>query len=168
MLLPDAIISDTTCPEETEAVASRLAPLLGAGDVLCLRGDLGAGKTTFTRGLVRALGSPALVSSPTFTLIHEYHGGTLLVFHIDAYRLRGPGELADLGFDEYLEQGGVTVIEWPERIEEALPPERLDVHLEETGEDDEQQQQRRRIRILPRGARWADLPMRWAEEARGV
>jgi tRNA threonylcarbamoyladenosine biosynthesis protein TsaE len=162
----DFLTMDAASPEETEAVASRLAPLLRSGDVLCLRGDLGAGKTTFTRGLVHALGSPALVSSPTFTLIHEYHGGTLPVFHFDAYRLRGPGELTDLGFDEYLDKGGVTVIEWPERIEEALPPERIDVYLEETGESDEQQQ-RRRIRILPRAARWADLPTRW-KEAHGV
>ena len=145
---------DAASPEETEAFAARLAPLLRASDMLCLRGDLGVGKTTFTRGLVRALGSPALVSSPTFTLIHEYHGGRLPIFHLDAYRLRGSGDLADIGFDEYRERGGILVIEWPERIEDALPPERADLYLEEPNGDDPQ---RRRIRVVASGERWEEL-----------
>lgn len=144
-----AMIVDVRSPEETAALAARLAALLQPGDVLCLSGDLGAGKTTFTRALVAALGSPAPVSSPTFTLIHEYHGGRLPVVHADAYRLRGPGDVPDTGLEEYLVEGaGVTVIEWPERIAAALPDERLDIALTDTGGD------ARQVRLTPHGERW--------------
>lgn len=140
---------DSISPEETAALAARIAAWLRAGDTLCLRGDLGAGKTTFTRALVAALGSAAPVSSPTFTLIHEYPGGRLPVYHADAYRLRGPRDVPDTGLEEYMGRGdGVTVIEWPERIEEALPADRLDITLEDTGEES------RRITLTPRGDDW--------------
>ncbi|MDX1934860.1 MAG: tRNA (adenosine(37)-N6)-threonylcarbamoyltransferase complex ATPase subunit type 1 TsaE [Capsulimonadales bacterium] len=133
---------------ETVRIADELAKRLAAGDVLCLSGDLGAGKTTFTRGLVAGLGSPALVSSPTFSLIHEYPGGRLPVYHVDAYRLRNAEEAEEIGLGEYLGRGdGVTVIEWPERIEPLLPDERLDIEL--IGRDEA-----RRIVLTPRGERW--------------
>lgn len=144
-------------PEETQATAGRLAALLRPGDVLCLRGDLGAGKTTFTRGLVAGLGSPTLVSSPTFTLIHEYPGGRLPVYHADAYRLRGAEDAETTGLDEYLERNdGVIVIEWPERIEAALPAERLDITLEDAGDD------ARRIVFVAGGERWGNFAAEWA------
>jgi tRNA threonylcarbamoyladenosine biosynthesis protein TsaE len=136
--------------EETGALAAVLAAELHPGDILCLSGDLGAGKTTFTRALVDALGSPAPVSSPTFTLIHEYAGGRLPVVHMDAYRLTGAVDTESIGLEEYLaRQDSVLVIEWWERIADALPPERLEVLLEETGDEE------RRITCTGRGERWA-------------
>lgn len=137
--------------EETAAFAGRLAPELRGGDVLCLHGDLGAGKTTFTRSLVRALGSPAPVSSPTFTLIHEYNGGRLPVVHVDAYRLSGPDEGEDIGLSEYLRRNdSVMVIEWPERIADLLPPARLDLTLTETGDSYEA----RSVTLMSSARRW--------------
>lgn len=132
----------------TGAVAVRVASLLMPGDVLCLSGDLGAGKTTFTRALVAALDSPALVSSPTFTLIHEYPGGRLPVYHVDAYRLRGSEDAVTIGLEEYFSRAdGVTVIEWSERIAELLPSEHLTITLTEEGEG-------RVIQLTPHGQRW--------------
>lgn len=109
-------------PDETAtvALAQSLAPRLRSGDVLGLDGPLGAGKTTFTRGLVAALGGdPIMVASPTFTLLHQYACQPPML-HLDAYRLSGPGDLAGLGFDELMEVGAIAVIEWAERVESAL------------------------------------------------
>jgi len=152
---------ETDSPEETQAIAARLATLLRPGDILCLRGDLGAGKTTFTRGLVAALGAPAaLVTSPTFTLLHEYHGGRLPVLHADAYRLTEAVDLDSIGLGEEMARGeAVVVLEWPERVESALPDERLDIALEETGEEG------RRITLTGRGARWVRLADEWENAA---
>jgi tRNA threonylcarbamoyladenosine biosynthesis protein TsaE len=106
---------------ETAAVASDLARSLTAGSVLLLSGDLGAGKTAFVRGLAEGLGiDPAAVSSPTFTLIQEYRGGRLPLHHVDLYRLRSI-EVDDLGLDELTLEGGVTAIEWPDRLPRELP-----------------------------------------------
>ena len=140
----------------THAVAARLADLLRPGDVLCLQGDLGAGKTTFVQGLARALGVPGPVSSPTFTLVHEHRGGRLPLFHGDVYRLAGPADLADLGWDDYLRASGVVVIEWADRIADALPAERLDIAITEGDEEG-----RRRIVFTGRGARWANFEAEW-------
>ena len=139
----------------THAVAARLAALLRPGDVVGLQGDLGAGKTTFVQGLARALGVPSPVSSPTFTLLHEHAGGRLALFHGDAYRLAGPADLADLGWDDILRAGGVAVIEWADRIADALPDERLDIQLAEADGGG------RRITLMGRGARWSELEARW-------
>lgn len=146
----------TETAEETEATGARLAALLQPGDLLCLSGDLGAGKTTFTRGLARGLDSSALVSSPTFTLIHEYGGGRLPVYHVDAYRLTGGRDAVFTGLEEYLERGdGVLVVEWWERIADILPAERLEIELTET--DDEGRQ----IRFNPQGVRWQNFATDW-------
>ncbi len=139
----------------TRALAARLAPLLQPGDVLCLYGDLGAGKTTFVQGLARALGVGAPVTSPTFTIVHEYHDARLPLFHFDMYRLAGPADLAGLPFDEYLSAGGVAVIEWADKITPALPAERLDICL---GEEDGAT---RRITLNGRGVRWAPVAAVW-------
>ena len=122
-----------------EAFSSRLAPRLLAGDILCLRGDLGAGKTTFSRFLVRALGGVLdTVSSPTFTLLHEYQSGNLPVFHMDAYRLQNESDAEDAGLMNYLEQNeGITLLEWPERLEKILPKNRLDIVFEISPDTDE-------------------------------
>lgn len=102
----------THTPAETEAVAFRLAQTLRPGDVLAMNGDLGAGKTAFVRGLARGLGYTGLVQSPTFTIVNEYLGGRLPLFHFDLYRLGSADELYDLGFDEYPDRGGVCAVEW--------------------------------------------------------
>jgi tRNA threonylcarbamoyladenosine biosynthesis protein TsaE len=106
---------------ETIAFARAWAQALVPNDVVALVGDLGAGKTHFVKGLLRGLESTEEATSPTFTLIHEYRGGRLPLFHFDFYRLNQLSELAEIGFDEYLDDGGVAVIEWADRFPEALP-----------------------------------------------
>lgn len=116
----DTIISKS--PEETIEVGIRLAEELRSGDVLALCGDLGAGKTHFTKGLVQGLGGdPDEVCSPTFTLVHEYRGGRLPVFHFDLYRLESARELSGVGWEDYLDEDGVMVVEWAEKFVERLP-----------------------------------------------
>lgn len=118
---PTLLPSTTYSPAETERLGQRLAALLVPGDVLALHGDLGAGKTHLVRGLCAGLGlDPEQVSSPTFTLVQEY-AGRVPVYHFDAYRLRHADELLELGFDEYVEAGGICVVEWPERVAVLLP-----------------------------------------------
>jgi len=116
----DTIISKS--PEQTIEVGIRLAEGLRSGDVLALCGDLGAGKTHFTKGVVWGLGGdPEEVCSPTFTLVHEYRGGRLPVFHFDLYRLESARELSGVGWEDYLDEDGVMVVEWAEKFEERLP-----------------------------------------------
>lgn len=116
----DTIISNS--PEETEAAGRRLALTLRKGAVVALIGDLGAGKTHFTKGLVEALGGDSAgVTSPTFTLVHEYREGSLPVFHFDFYRLEEASELRNTGWEEYLLEDGVVVVEWAERFPSVLP-----------------------------------------------
>lgn len=118
---------------ETHAVARDLAASLNAGDVLLLSGNLGAGKTTFVRGLADGLGIlPSEVSSPTFTLVHEYPGGRLALFHADLYRLEQVSA-EDLGLEEPNVAAGVLVIEWPDRLLRPMPVARR-IHLEATGD----------------------------------
>ena len=114
-------ISITHSEEDTQKVARDLATALNAGDVLLLSGDLGAGKTTFVRGLAEGLGiDPGEVSSPTFTLVHEYRGGRLTLYHADLYRLENTAT-NDLGLEEIGVQDGVLAIEWPDRLTHRLP-----------------------------------------------
>ena len=108
-------------PQETFDLGRRLAAELKAGDVLALAGDLGAGKTQFTKGLAAGLGVNASVTSPTFTLIHEYPGGRLPLYHIDLYRLESAVEALEMGIDDYLAGDGVTVVEWADKFEEIVP-----------------------------------------------
>jgi tRNA threonylcarbamoyladenosine biosynthesis protein TsaE len=116
-------------PEETRRWGAALGRLLRPGDLIALHGDLGAGKTTLTQGIAAGMGIRDEVTSPTFTLLHEYRG-PLPLFHLDPYRLERPGDVYDLGFEEYLERGGVTVIEWADRLEGVLPAERLALAIE--------------------------------------
>jgi len=116
---------------QTESIASELARTLKAGQTIALYGDLGAGKTQFVRGLVRGLGgNPKSVSSPTFVLLNIYDTTRLTVYHIDAYRVCGEADLEAIGFSELLEQGGIVVVEWADRIPQLLPPNRIDVQIE--------------------------------------
>ncbi|MDX1679755.1 MAG: tRNA (adenosine(37)-N6)-threonylcarbamoyltransferase complex ATPase subunit type 1 TsaE [Akkermansiaceae bacterium] len=107
--------------EEMIGIGRQCARQAVDGSVFILSGDLGAGKTHWTKGLVAGLGSPASVTSPTFGLVHEYTGGSLPVFHFDFYRLESAEELITIGWDDYLEREGVTVIEWGERFAELIP-----------------------------------------------
>ena len=110
----------THTPEETERLGECLAAKLQPGDVIAFYGDLGAGKTAFTRGLARGLGVMAPVTSPTYTIVNEYLGGVMPLFHFDMYRLESADDLFDIGWDDYLERGGVCAVEWSENVEEAL------------------------------------------------
>ncbi|BCJ87192.1 tRNA (adenosine(37)-N6)-threonylcarbamoyltransferase complex ATPase subunit type 1 TsaE [Effusibacillus dendaii] len=123
----------THTPEETKQIAKTLAELLGAGDVLTLAGDLGAGKTTFTQGLASGLGIEEAVSSPTFTLIREYEG-RIPLYHIDVYRLGEQAGGENLGWDEYFYGNGVTVVEWADFIKNWLPDEWLQIEIQKTGD----------------------------------
>ena len=118
---------ETPSPEETEILGTRLGALLAVGDLVDLRGDLGAGKTCFTRGLAQGLGIVDTVRSPTFTICHV-HRGSIPLFHLDAYRLEDPEELIVRGWDE-MRTHGVVAIEWGERVEELLPEDRIVVAL---------------------------------------
>ncbi len=115
--------------EETIAFGRQLAGSLRAGDVLALTGDLGAGKTCLVQGLAAGLNITHAVTSPTFTLIHEYRGGRLPLAHIDLYRLATASEAVNIGIEEYLSGAGVTVIEWAERIESLLPVQTKRIRL---------------------------------------
>lgn len=105
---------------ETEALGRRLAAALSPGAVVAYRGGLGMGKTAFTRGLARGLGYEGRVTSPTFTIVNEYEGGRLPLFHFDMYRLESEEELFDIGWEDYLHRGGVCVVEWSEKVAGAL------------------------------------------------
>ena len=124
----------THSPAETEAVGVALAKTLAPGAVIAYRGDLGAGKTAFTRGLARGLGYAEPVTSPTYTIVNEYLGGRMPLFHFDMYRLRSADDLWDIGWDDYLERGGVCAVEWSENVDQALE-DPITVTIEKTGED---------------------------------
>jgi len=124
----------TNSPEQTEAVGAALGKLLSPGTVIAYRGDLGAGKTAFTRGLARGLGYADPVTSPTYTIVNEYLGGRLPLFHFDMYRLRSSEDLWDIGWEDYLDRGGVCAVEWSENVEDALE-DALTVTIEKLGED---------------------------------
>jgi len=109
--------------EASQAFGESWAKELTGGEIFALHGVLGAGKTQLVKGLARGLGFEGDVTSPTFTLIHEYRGGRLPLYHIDLYRIRSEKEAVDLGIEEYLPSDGVTVIEWPDRIPTLLPPQ---------------------------------------------
>jgi len=139
---------NTIDPAETFQLAASLAELLQPGDVICLEGDLGAGKTTFTKGLAKGLDIKKTVNSPTFTIIKEYHG-RLPLYHMDVYRVADSYE--DLGFDEYFEGDGVSVVEWAHLIEEQLPTETLTIYLYHEGSE------KRKIVFVPKGTRYEQL-----------
>ena len=124
----------TNAPAETEAVGAALAQVLTPGTVIAYQGDLGAGKTAFTRGLARGLGCGEAVTSPTYTIVNEYLSGRLPLFHFDMYRLRSADDLWDIGWEDYLDRGGVCAVEWSENVTEAME-DAVIVRIEKTGED---------------------------------
>ena len=120
--------------KETEALGARLARSIPGGAVIAMYGDLGAGKTAFTRGLARGLGAAEPVTSPTYTIVNEYLSGRIPLFHFDMYRLKNSDDLFDIGWDDYLERGGVCAVEWSENVEDALE-DPIIVNIEKLGED---------------------------------
>lgn len=119
----------TTSPEQTWRIGELLGSRLGAGDFVCLYGDLGSGKTNFSYGIAQGLDvQEQYITSPTFTLVNEYQGRVPL-YHLDLYRLNDPGELENIGFEEYIDSDGVAVIEWAEKAEDYLPEEHLSIYL---------------------------------------
>ena len=141
----------THSPEETERVGQALGAVLTPGTILAYEGDLGAGKTAFTRGLARGLGYRDMVTSPTYTIVNEYLGGRLPLFHFDMYRLSCAEDLWDIGWDDYLDRGGICAVEWSENVAEALE-DPVTVTIEKLGETS------RRIRVEG-GALLADLSL---------
>ncbi|MBR0357588.1 MAG: tRNA (adenosine(37)-N6)-threonylcarbamoyltransferase complex ATPase subunit type 1 TsaE [Clostridia bacterium] len=134
---------------DMEALGMRIAQALPRGGFVALYGDLGAGKTVLSRGAGRALGLDHL-SSPTFTIVQEYPTAPLL-FHFDAYRLADEDELYAMGFEDYLDRGGLILMEWADRVPDALPRDRLDIKIVGSGAD------ARTVRLLPRGERYEGL-----------
>lgn len=141
----------THSPEETEKVGQALGKILTPGTVLAYTGDLGAGKTAFTRGLARGLGATEQVTSPTYTIVNEYLSGRMPLFHFDMYRLSSADDLWDIGWEDYLERGGVCAVEWSENVEEALDGA-IRIHIQKTGEET------RRI-IIEGGEALADISL---------
>ena len=125
----------TQSAAETEALGEKLARRLQGGEVIAFTGDLGAGKTAFTRGLARGLGITDRVTSPTFTIVNEYEGGRLPLFHFDMYRLSCSDELYDIGWEDYLARGGVCAVEWSEIVEDALEADTIRVDIKNQGGD---------------------------------
>ena len=138
-------------PARTEALGEALGKLLWPGAVIAYEGDLGAGKTAFTRGLARGLGAGEPVTSPTYTIVNEYLSGRMPLFHFDMYRLGSSEELFDIGWEDYLERGGVCAVEWSENVADALE-DAIVVRIEKCGEDS------RRI-FVEGGERLADLSL---------
>ena len=128
------MIFTTNSPVQTEAVGAALGKILPAGTVIAYRGDLGAGKTAFTRGLARGLGFTDMVTSPTYTIVNEYLGGRLPLFHFDMYRLRSSDDLWDIGWEDYLDRNGICAVEWSENVADALENP-LCITIEKTGEE---------------------------------
>jgi tRNA threonylcarbamoyladenosine biosynthesis protein TsaE len=141
----------TSSTEQTEEVGRVLGTMLEAGDLVCLYGDLGAGKTHFSYGVARGLQvQDEYITSPTFTFVNEYHGRVPL-YHIDLYRLKEPSELESIGFEEYVDSDGATVIEWAERAEEELPDDKLNVYISDVSENS------REIGFFAEGERYGKL-----------
>lgn len=128
------MIFETHSPEQTEAVGATLAQQLKPGAIVAYQGDLGAGKTAFTRGLARGLGAADPVTSPTYTIVNEYLSGRLPLFHFDMYRLASSDDLFDIGWEDYLERGGVCAVEWSENVPDAMEGA-IFVQIDKTGED---------------------------------
>ncbi|MDB5080788.1 MAG: hypothetical protein JWP00_2712 [Chloroflexi bacterium] len=145
---------------QTQRCGSQLAQHLVPGVIILLEGDLGAGKTTFTKGIASGMGVEGYVNSPTFTLVNEYEG-RLPIYHLDCYRLESGQEALDFGIEEYLDAGGVTIIEWPERISEILPPDFIRVSLSYLTDT------KRSLRLEPVGSKYIALMQEFKKSAFG-
>jgi tRNA threonylcarbamoyladenosine biosynthesis protein TsaE len=151
------IVTELPDEQATAALAARVAALARPGDVIALKGELGAGKTTFARAFIRARGGGEAVPSPTFTLVQVYEVGDIAIWHVDAYRLRDPDEAWELGLEDAF-RDGISLIEWPERLGNLLPDGRLQITLSDAGPPNV-----RRVTLDP-GADWAERFSRIAME----
>lgn len=124
----------TKSPAETHEIAKAFASSLKGGEVIALKGDIGVGKTVFTKGLAAGLGITANVTSPTFNIVKQY-SGRLPLYHFDVYRITDPDEMLEIGFEEYLYSGAVVVIEWPELISDLIPQDAITITIEREGEE---------------------------------
>ena len=124
----------TNSPQQTETLGAALGKILPAGSIIAYEGDLGAGKTAFTRGLARGLGCTDIVTSPTYTIVNEYLSGRLPLFHFDMYRLHSSDDLWDIGWEDYLERNGICAVEWSENVADAME-NAIAVRMEKTGEE---------------------------------
>lgn len=137
--------------DETINLGIKLAPFLKAGDVVVLNGDLGAGKTTFTKGVAKGLGISDIIKSPTFTIIREYNSGRLPLYHMDVYRLENGGA-EDLGLDEYFDGSGVSIVEWAQFAKDELPEDFLAISFHRTSEDN-----KRILTFDPHGSHFEEM-----------
>jgi len=139
---------------DTDRLGAALAAALPAGSVIALNGTLGAGKTRLVRAVAEAMGVAAEhVTSPTFVLVHEYTDGRLPIYHIDAYRLKDDDEFLELGPDEYFESGGLTFVEWAQRVANCMPEEQIEISIEVTG------RQQRRVTLHDRSGQFPQLQL---------
>ena len=127
----DAIEIETLSAEGTMELGRSLASFLQPKDVVALFGDLGSGKTTLIKGIVAGLGATENVSSPTFTIQHQYRGATVMIYHFDFYRIDTPQGLRSIGCEEFFDGDGICLVEWPERANDLLPPQRWEIHLKQ-------------------------------------
>ncbi|SJZ34357.1 tRNA (adenosine(37)-N6)-threonylcarbamoyltransferase complex ATPase subunit type 1 TsaE [Selenihalanaerobacter shriftii] len=139
----------TASPEETVELGEKLGELLANGDIICLQGDLGAGKTYLAKGILKGIGVNEEVTSPTYTLVNEYQG-ELPAYHIDLYRISDYRELYDIGFEEYLYGDGITIIEWPDKSGSLMPDNYLNITIK--GEENS-----RKIKIIPQANKYIGL-----------
>lgn len=139
----------TTSPEETFKFGKKLGEELAAGDIVCLQGDLGSGKTNLAKGICAGLGVKDEVTSPTYKIINEYRG-KMKVNHMDLYRIHREDELYELGFEDYLYSDGVTIIEWPDKSGTLMPDNYLDINLKGEGNE-------REIRVIPQANKFIGL-----------
>lgn len=137
--------------EETTKIGYLLGTLLNPGDIVCLTGDLGTGKTHITKGIAKGLGVIDHITSPTFTIVNEYDSGRLKLYHFDVYRVSDPDEIYAIGFDDYIFSDGVSIIEWANYIEEILPKDFLHIYVEK---DLSKGETFRNITITPYGERY--------------
>ena len=142
---------DVYSVEETTALGFNLGKILNSGDIICLTGELGTGKTHITKGIAKGLNIDDHITSPTFTIVNEYDTGRLKLFHFDVYRVNDPDEIYAIGFDDYIFSDGVSIIEWANYIEEILPKEYVHIKIEKDLNKDENF---RRISIKSYGSRY--------------
>lgn len=141
----------TYSEEETIELAQNIESEKFPNMVICLQGDLGSGKTMFTKGFAKAMQVEEEITSPTFNIIKEYTSGELPLYHMDVYRL--DGKVEDLGIEEYYSKGGVTIIEWADMIPDYLPEERLDIKIKSSNEDED----KRTIILIPHGSKYEEV-----------
>lgn len=137
--------------EDTVEIGKQLGERVRPGDIICINGDLGTGKTHFTKGIALGLGVSENITSPTFTIVNEYESGRLKLYHFDVYRVNDPDEIDNIGFDEYIFSNGVSVIEWSNYIDELIPKDYIDINISKLPKSGENY---RKIVIIPHGNRY--------------